>query len=136
MPIPIQQKRWKIKLFAVCIAFIFASIVFGNSNRTLSNSLIISGCIFKAIIGIDCPACGIMRSVDSALQMDFYGSWILHPIGIPILIVIALYMTYFLLGLCTNYRVSIDWKVELGLFSIGNKLLVLFLTAIWIKRNY
>ncbi|MFQ5607808.1 MAG: DUF2752 domain-containing protein [Candidatus Zixiibacteriota bacterium] len=43
-------------------------------------------CPFKNITGLDCPACGLTRSVSSLLHLDFGRSLFYHPLGAPALL--------------------------------------------------
>lgn len=39
-------------------------------------------CPIKKLIGIDCPGCGMQRSILALLRFDFAGSWHAYPPGI------------------------------------------------------
>jgi len=43
-------------------------------------------CPIKRKFGIDCPGCGLQRSIDAILEGDFYSSFICYPPTIPILL--------------------------------------------------
>ena len=42
-------------------------------------------CPFKYLTGIDCPGCGLQRSVIALIQGDFHRSITLYPATIPLL---------------------------------------------------
>ena len=39
-------------------------------------------CMFKRLLSLPCPGCGLTRSVSSILHGDFLQSWSYHPLGI------------------------------------------------------
>lgn len=45
-------------------------------------------CPIKACTGVDCPGCGMQRSVIQLLDGDVAGSIEMHPAGIPMLFLI------------------------------------------------
>ncbi|XZF12846.1 DUF2752 domain-containing protein [Chitinophagaceae bacterium MMS25-I14] len=48
-------------------------------------------CPFKRLTGLDCPGCGMQRSVIALLRGDFSASWHMYPAGI-VLIIAALFL--------------------------------------------
>jgi hypothetical protein len=54
-------------------------------TRWLQNHLLT--CPFKKLTGIDCPGCGLQRSVIALLQGDIIKSIQLYPATIPILLI-------------------------------------------------
>lgn len=46
-------------------------------------------CLFKAITHIDCPGCGIQRSLLLLIRGDIPGSFKIYPALIPIILLIA-----------------------------------------------
>lgn len=57
-----------------------------ESVNWLSENLIT--CPFKACTGMDCPGCGLQRSVIKLLEGDISGSLEMHPAGILYIAVI------------------------------------------------
>lgn len=43
-------------------------------------------CIFKAITHVDCPGCGMQRSMILLIRGDLAGSFLIYPALIPILL--------------------------------------------------
>jgi hypothetical protein len=43
-------------------------------------------CPFRLLTGIPCPGCGMGHALIHALRGDFSGSFHLHPLGIPLLV--------------------------------------------------
>src|SRR5438105_3347576 len=42
-------------------------------------------CLYKKLIGIDCPGCGIQRSFVKLLSGDIYESFMIYPALVPLL---------------------------------------------------
>lgn len=60
-------------------------------------------CPFHLLTGLYCPLCGLTRSVISALHFNFELSFLYHPLGLPLLFVMILYIT--------NVQVILDsWR--------------------------
>ncbi|RYD78627.1 MAG: DUF2752 domain-containing protein [Sphingobacteriales bacterium] len=57
-------------------------------------------CPFKAHFGIDCPGCGLQRSVLALMKGNFFESFIFYPATIPLLVLI----------LFTAIHLKIDFK--------------------------
>lgn len=70
----------------VLLALFFLSESKGVINW-LQNHLLL--CPFKQTLGIDCPGCGIQRSILELMQGNFIASFKLYPATLPI---IALFM--------------------------------------------
>lgn len=50
-------------------------------------------CPFHLLTGLSCPLCGLTRSVISALHFNFELSFFYHPLGLPLLFAIIVYLT-------------------------------------------
>lgn len=60
---------------------------YNDFTEWLSHNLI--SCPFKSCTGIDCPGCGLQRSVVKLLEGDISASVDQHPAGIPMLFMIV-----------------------------------------------
>ncbi|MBB2146869.1 DUF2752 domain-containing protein [Pedobacter sp. LMG 31464] len=78
-------------------------------------------CPFKQTLGIDCPGCGMQRSVLELMQGNFISSFKLYPATLPIII----------LFIFTGFHLKFDFKS--GAFFI--KMLYIGITLI-IVINY
>ncbi len=45
-------------------------------------------CPFKALAGIDCPGCGLQRSILALFKGDFMNSFKLYPATIPLIFIV------------------------------------------------
>lgn len=48
-------------------------------------------CLFRALFDVDCPGCGITRSILALLSLDLARSLALHPGGIAVVLYFAAY---------------------------------------------
>lgn len=50
------------------------------------------GCVFRFLLGISCPGCGLTRAVISALKLDFKMAFYYHPLFMltPLLVIYIL----------------------------------------------
>ena len=78
-------------------------------------------CPFKSLTGVDCPGCGIQRSILALFQGDFLQSLKLYPATIPII------------GLFAFTIIHLKFDVKNGAFFI--KMLYIAITLI-IVTNY
>lgn len=46
-------------------------------------------CQSRVLFGLPCPGCGLTRATDALVHLDLLGSLRLHPLAIPVLLVIA-----------------------------------------------
>ncbi len=43
-------------------------------------------CMFKSILGISCPSCGMTRAIDSILKFNFYEAFKYNILSIPLVV--------------------------------------------------
>ena len=48
-----------------------------------------SWCLFHALFSVDCPACGLTRSMSCALHGEIAASWSYHPLGVLALLLLG-----------------------------------------------
>lgn len=63
-------------------------------------------CYFKNIFGIDCPSCGLTRSVIYWVHGDYVEAWKLHRLSIFILIILLIQIPYRLFILIFRKRIT------------------------------
>jgi hypothetical protein len=68
-------------------------------------------CLFKWATGIDCPGCGITRSVMALLGGHWAESFRFHPAGPIVLAIVALTASYMGLVLFAGCR-GFTWRIE------------------------
>lgn len=68
------------------ITFSVVSVLFVAGNGLLDwlNAHLLT-CPFKQLFHIDCPGCGLQRSILALLRGDFFSSFKLYPATVPII---------------------------------------------------
>jgi len=62
-------------------------------------------CLFKNLGISFCPGCGLGRSIALIFRGDIVGSFQMHPLGIPALVMIFLRITKLFKNLIYNYKI-------------------------------
>ena len=94
----------------------------------------LSKCIFRNLVGIDCPACGITRSVDATFHLRFHDAFGWHPTGPIVAFLVLLLAGYFLTTALVGSRIQIEWKKEVSVYSHIDCWLAILLVAGWIGK--
>jgi hypothetical protein len=87
-------------------------------------------CLFKNISGIDCPNCGLTRSIISISHLDFDKAWYFNRMGILIYVFIILQIPY---------RLYLLWKKRGSenryfkkIFKVYGYIIIIALIVNWI----
>lgn len=72
-------------------------------------------CMTKQIIGVDCPGCGIQRSISLLLQGDVIDSFLMYPGLIPIIVLFG----FLIFNLFVSVRHSEKIKLWATIITIG-----------------
>jgi hypothetical protein len=83
-------------------------------------------CPIKHTFGMDCPGCGMQRSLLALLQGDFAGSFQLHPALMPLLVLI----------LFTMIHLKLDFKAGALIVKILFVTVVVFILINYIYKIY
>lgn len=78
-------------------------------------------CLNKQLFGIDCPGCGMQRSIDLLLHGEFVAAFEMYPAIYPILVLLAFLITSTFVKIYRSHQI---------------KLALIFLTAGTIIINY
>lgn len=84
-------------------------VLFGNS---LNNFML--PCLNKKLFGVECPGCGLQRSVLMLLKGDFAGAFQLYPAIYPIIILVLFLGSNLLL----KFKYAFQIKVFLGITTV------------------
>lgn len=72
-------------------------------------------CMTKQVIGMDCPGCGIQRSISLLLQGDVIDSFLMYPGLIPIIVLFG----FLIFDLFVSIRHSETIKLWATIITIG-----------------
>jgi len=73
-------------------------VLLGIGTYFLICNLLQTGCLFKKIIGFDCPTCGMTRAILSLLRADVQGYFYYNPMALPMIASVWMYIHRKLLG--------------------------------------
>lgn len=85
--------------FAIA-AFCLSVVAFAVFAEATSSAIYIFGvqipplCPFRLLTGLDCPGCGLTRSVILAFHGRFAGSYMVHLLGIPLAVFFLVQIPY------------------------------------------
>lgn len=91
-----NETKWRVNTFfsAILTIVMLYCIVFVQNSISLFGFKIIGFCIFKRILNLFCPVCGLTHSINSALHLNIAESLYYHPLGLPILISLLMLIFY------------------------------------------
>ena len=72
-------------------------------------------CLNKQLLGLDCPGCGLQRSVDLLLHGEFVAAFQMYPAIYPILILLSFLIT----SSFVQFKYSRQIKLALMLMTAG-----------------
>jgi hypothetical protein len=111
--------------------------VYYNLTRAAENELYT--CTFKKIAGIPCPSCGSTRSVISLMQGDLVQAVIWNPMGLALMISMALIPVWIVYDLFNKKRTLFIAFRKAELFFSRKRFAIpalLLLVANWIWNIY
>ena len=76
-------------------------------------------CVSKKITGMDCPGCGIQRSISYLMQGEFVDSFMMYPGLLPIVFLFS----FLVLDLFLNIKHSEKIKLLLTFITLGTVLI-------------
>ncbi len=72
-------------------------------------------CMTKQMIGMDCPGCGIQRSISLLLQGDIISSFLMYPALIPIIFLLG----FLIFDMFVNVKYSEQLKLWGTIIAVG-----------------
>jgi Protein of unknown function (DUF2752) len=94
-----RNHNWRLDSFSIAF-FCIAVLMVGFLGQTDTSIVRIFGlqipslCLFRWVTGLDCPACGLTRSLILACHGQFLESYRLNVFGIPFVIWILIQIPY------------------------------------------
>lgn len=129
-----DQRNWRVRmllLHGAMLAVPLALLVAHTRFHTCGFGV----CLFRWVFGVDCPGCGITRSVMALLNGDVIGAFRLHPAGPLVVSLIAIIVAYLLLALFTRFR-GLEWRKEVQAFTGIEMLAFSALVIGWIGKGF
>ena len=65
-------------------------------------------CFYKKFLGVECPGCGMQRSIIALLRGDFYESFMLYP-ALPLIITLIILLIVHLIFKLKYGAMAIKW---------------------------
>ena len=85
-------------------------------------------CLYKQFLGVDCPGCGMQRSIVALLKGEIVESFFLFPALLPIIVMILTLVAHL------YYKFSIGAQILKGLFILN--VLIVILSYIYKMYNF
>jgi hypothetical protein len=126
------QQRWRLRMLFLYGSFILGVFAIHSESNQILGFSVPNVCLIKTLFGINCPVCGITRSVLSMLHFNFSQAFLYHPLGPVIAILLILIFSYFLLTFLFREKMNVRWSREVRLFSRIDTSLVILLVGFWI----
>ena len=128
---------WHLNIFLsslITVFFFFHLTPYTQNKMLIFGAEIPSACLFKNVIGIHCPACGLSHSIHSMLHLDIGKSFHYHTCGPIIVIVILMVMLYQMLAFVKIVnRISFENEVYLAK-KLDLAIICLLITS-WLIKN-
>lgn len=129
-----MQHRWHVKMLLMYIGIIFGVIAIHSRDIQILGFSVHNFCLIKTLFGIECPVCGVTRSVLNTMHFNFSRAFLYHPLGPLITFLIILNFIYFLLTVLFKKMIKIKWDKEVKLFSKVDTILITLLIVSWILK--
>ena len=65
-------------------------------------------CFYKKFLGVECPGCGMQRSIIALLKGDFYESFMLYP-ALPLIIILIVLLIVHLIFKLKYGAIALKW---------------------------
>jgi hypothetical protein len=128
-----EQQRWRSRMLFLHALMLSAPLWIlgpGTGGRVLFSGR----CLFKALLGIDCPACGVTHAVGAMLSGNVVESFHYHPAGPFITAALVVLTSYFSLALLMRHRALIEWGKEVKIYTGIELAVIVALCAGWLGK--
>lgn len=126
------QRSWRIRTFLLHLAMLTAPLVLALVHTRFQVDPL-GICLFRTVVGIDCPACGITRSAMALFSGHMREAFHLHPAG-PIIVGILGVTTSYLALVLLSGGAGFEWGKEAAAFKSIERLAVAALLIGWVVR--
>jgi len=130
---PTRFKRHRFMLIVACLIVVSALVFRVPSNDRveltgMEGLPMPSMCMSKSMLGLDCPGCGLTRSLLCFFQGDFGNSLALHRIGWIMAVAVILQFPYRIVALVRKQ----DHPLGKRLPEVFGYILIFLLVANWL----
>ncbi|MEA1785948.1 DUF2752 domain-containing protein [Arenibacter sp. GZD96] len=80
-------------------------------------------CLNKQILGVECPGCGLQRSVSLLLEGDFGGAFMMYPAIYPLLLLLSFLLADTFFSFKYGNKITISLLILTVLFILTNFIL-------------
>ncbi len=126
------QHKWRVRMLFLHGAMLMAPVALLSLSRFHIN--IPGSCLYKRLLGIDCPACGITHSVVALMDGRIGEAFHLHPAGPFIAGIIGVMVSYVTIVLLTGWS-GYAWRIEVKVYSLLDRLAVILLVLGWVGKQ-
>jgi hypothetical protein len=122
------QNAWRMRMLLMFSAFWVGLGINAHAKSRFGF------CLVKRFSGIDCPACGLTRSITRLCAGDLSGAIRQHPLGLLFAVLTAGFFLYFATALVCDQKQSIAWRVEVRVFKTISALAFGALALAWLLK--
>jgi hypothetical protein len=118
-----DDRRYHIRVLAIaCAVCVLAFLLDERADgrvcvRRFSAIPLPQSCVSRAWLGLNCPGCGLTRSIVHLAERDWRGSWRAHRLGWLLALIILIQIPYRLLAIRRGARgplIAPRWQAVLG----------------------
>ena len=120
-----EQRYWRFRMFLLHVAMLLAPV-----TLLVAHARGYGVCLFKTIFGIDCPACGITRSVMAMFNGSMTEAFRFHPAGPVVLGIVGIITLYLAIVLFTKHK-GMNWWKEVKAYRVLEGVVVIALLVSW-----
>jgi hypothetical protein len=120
----VPHHRWQIKMLIISFVLLLSPILIRSAKLP-------SGCLFKEIVGIECPACGVTRSLEALMRGDIVASFLFNPAGVLVGMALLVSMSYFCVAVFAKSEAFPSWEKESRVYSRVEMSLFFTLFVFW-----
>lgn len=127
-----SQRKWRIRmlfLHGAMLAAPAALLLFHHQLQGRTTGV----CVVQTLMSVDCPACGMTRSIMALFQGHLREALRIHPAG-PIILGILGLMTGYLGFVLLTGRKGCAWRNEVRAYGMLDRLAIGALVVGWVGR--
>jgi hypothetical protein len=130
-----EDIKWRINTFlsTILVVSVFYLFMPTSDGIKLLGMQIHGFCLFKTLLNIGCPVCGLTRSINSAIHFNILKSFYEHPLGLPILLLILIFVLY-RVSAFTKLIPQLSFEKEFIVFKKVNLYFLYILILYWLIR--